>query len=70
LILLNYNFHSAGTNKIVKTAVELETRGGDINFIGFDSDTNDITADITGNPSGFYKFSIRLLPLLTKTVPI
>ena len=69
-ILLNYNFHSAGTNKIVKTAVELETRGGDINFIGFDSDTNDITADITGNPSGFYKFSIRLLPLLTKTVPI
>jgi len=66
-ILLNYNFHSAGTNQIVRTAVELETRGGDIDFMTFDSDNNNISVDISSNPSGSYRFSVKLFPILTST---
>lgn len=64
--LINYNFHVGGTNpsqKVFVSAVELETKIGDINFINFDSDTNVVTAVLSS--VGAYKFRIRILPLLT-----
>ena len=68
--LINYNFHVGGTNpsqKLFSSAVELETKIGDINFIDFDSDTS--VATITLSSSGAYKFRIRILPVLTWKAP-